>query len=239
MVCILYTVSNVHFLLVGEICYNLPMKITKLGHCCLLIEKENTRILTDPGFLSNTQNELRELDYVLITHEHQDHLHTDSLVQIIKNNPKAKVITNSAVSKILTGLDIAHEVVEGEAEANFPDLHLSAHDGKHAEIFEGFGQVQNTGYFIDKTLYYPGDAYTEIFKEVPVLALPVAGPWCKVSDSINFALKTKPRIAFPVHDGLLNENGLNITHRVVGAKLSEAGIDFKALKNNDYLEAGE
>lgn len=211
------------------------MKITKLGHCCLLIETRSVRILTDPGFLSSDQNYLKDIDYVLITHEHKDHLHSESIAEIIKNNPKAKVITNSAVAKVLRTLGIEPKILEGEAEADFEDLHLLAHDGKHAEIFEEYGLVQNTGYFIDKTLFYPGDAYTIINREVRALALPVSGPWCKVSDSINYALKIRPKVAFPVHDGLLNENGLSITHGVVGTKLSEAGIEFKPLKNSDFL----
>lgn len=202
----------------------------------MLIETTAVRILTDPGFLSSDQNYLKDIDYVLVTHEHKDHLHTDSLLEIIKNNPEVKVITNSAVAKIIRTLGVEPEILEGEAEVEFVDLHLSAHDGKHAEIFEKYGLVQNTGYFIDKTLFYPGDAYTIINKEVRTLALPVSGPWCKVADSINYALKIRPKVTFPVHDGLLNENGLSITHGMVGAKLSEAGIEFRPLKNSDFLE---
>lgn len=33
-----------------------------------------------------------------------------------------------------------------------------------------------------------------------VLALPVAGPWCRLSDALHYAIKMKPRAAFPIHE---------------------------------------
>ena len=51
------------------------MKITKIGHCCLVLEEESIKILTDPGsFTIEGQEQITDLDVVLITHEHQDHL---------------------------------------------------------------------------------------------------------------------------------------------------------------------
>lgn len=73
------------------------MKITKFGHCCLLIEENGVRILTDPGTYSTQQSEVKNIDFVLITHEHSDHFHIDSLKALLKNNPQAKVITNKSV----------------------------------------------------------------------------------------------------------------------------------------------
>ncbi|HZX00938.1 MAG TPA: MBL fold metallo-hydrolase, partial [Candidatus Paceibacterota bacterium] len=64
------------------------MKVTKFGHCCLLIEENGLRVLTDPGVYSEAQNEVTGINVVLITHEHQDHFHLDSMREIIKNNPE-------------------------------------------------------------------------------------------------------------------------------------------------------
>lgn len=212
------------------------VRITKFGQCCLLLEIDGKRILTDPGAYSTAQTELRNLDLILITHEHGDHLHTDSLAEILQNNPNATVVTNSSVGAILKKLGLEYKVVEGDARGNIVDLTIAAHDGPHAEIFEEFGQVQNTGYFIADTLFYPGDAYTNPNKPVPILALPVGGPWCRIADSIHYALEVAPETAFPVHDVFLTDQGLVLTHGLVQAQLKERGIEFYPLKNDQTLE---
>lgn len=45
------------------------MKITKIGHCCLLVEVNDMRIITDPGEW-NDEPPTENIDLVLITHEH-------------------------------------------------------------------------------------------------------------------------------------------------------------------------
>jgi L-ascorbate metabolism protein UlaG (beta-lactamase superfamily) len=210
--------------------YNKTMKITKLGHCCLLIETDGARILTDPGKFSSGQNALTDLDAVLITHEHADHLHVESLKEVIKNNPNTKIITNTAVGKQLDKAGIPYSVIEGRATSDIKGVALEAFDAKHEEIYEEVGQVQNTGYFIANKLFYPGDAYADPERPVEILALPVAGPWCRLPDAIRYALRIKPVKAFPVHDGNLNwKFGAGITHRAPQQALKEHGIDFRPM----------
>lgn len=212
------------------------MKITKFGQCCLLIEVNGKRVLTDPGRFSVSQNTVTDIDLILITHEHADHIHSASLQAILENNPKAQVVTNSGVARVLTELGISHEILEGAAHGEMSGIALEAYDGKHAEIFEEYGQVQNTGYFIENQLFYPGDAYTEPKKDVPVLALPVAGPWCKSADAIAYALRVKPQKAFPVHDWLLNDDGVALVHGLFESQLKNHGIEFVRLGNDETKE---
>ena len=181
------------------------MKITKYGQCCLLIDIGGVRFLTDPGSMSTKQNEERDVDAVVITHEHGDHLHIESLKEILKNNSNAKVVTNPSVGKILDGEGIGyHSVADGES-IDIKGIILSGMGTKHAVIYKEYGQVENTGYFFDgggkTTLFYPGDAFYEPGKPVDILALPTGGPWMKMGEAIEYALTVKPRIAFPVHDG--------------------------------------
>lgn len=212
------------------------MQITKFGQCCLLIEVSGKRILTDPGRFSVSQNDVTNLDIILITHEHADHLHSDSLTTILKNNPQAKVITNESVGKILTDLGVMYEVLPETMPTECCGVSIEAFPGKHVEIFEEVGQVENTGFFIADKLFYPGDAYIEPRKPVAVLALPVAGPWCKVADAINYAIAVNPKKAFPVHDAVLNEEGLKLTHGIFKAQLETKGITFVPMINGDVKE---
>ena len=179
------------------------MKITKIGHCCLVIEIDNARFLTDPGAYSEGQGQITGLDAVIITHEHPDHLHLESLTQVLANNPNVAVITNAGVGAKLAEAGIPHTIVQGREKTEVKGVVIEAYDCKHEEIYEQIGQVQNTGYFIGEKLFYPGDSFYNPQRPVDVLALPVAGPWCKLSDAIRYALKVKPKKAFAVHDAAL------------------------------------
>lgn len=212
------------------------MKIKKIGHCCLLIQTGNITILTDPGGFSTGQAEVAGVDIVLITHEHADHLHVDSLKEVLKNNPQATVVTNGGVGVQLNEARIPYELLEGTNTKEFSGVLVEAFDGKHEEIFEEVGQVQNTGYFIDNTLFYPGDSFKNPEKSVEVLALPVAGPWCRISDAIRYALSVKPQKAFPVHDGMLQEDKIGGSHNVPAQVLLEHNIEFVAMKEGDVQE---
>ena len=213
--------------------YTGAMEITKLGHCCLVIKVDGVTIMTDPGIFSTSQNDAHGIDLVLYTHEHPDHLHIESLVQVMKNNPEMKIIANSAVGKLLVEAGIAHDVLEGTSSTTFKGVTIEACDAKHEEIFEEIGQVQNTGFFIANKLFYPGDAFKEPGKPVDILALPVAGPWCKLADAIRYALRVKPRVAFPVHDGIVKDGILRVVHGLPGKVLPEHGIAFEPLCEGD------
>ena len=171
------------------------MKIKKLGHCCLVIEINGKRVMTDPGSYTISEQEAeKNIDLIVITHEHADHLHTDSLKNIIVNNPNSIVVTNTGVGKILDEAQIKYQKLENGQSGEFAGVYLEAHGDKHAEIYEEFGMVQNTGYFIGKDFFYPGDSFTNPEKPVDILALPVLGPWLRIKDSIDYAINLKPFI---------------------------------------------
>jgi L-ascorbate metabolism protein UlaG (beta-lactamase superfamily) len=207
------------------------MHVHKLGHCCLVIETNSKRIMTDPGNCSTLQDQEKNIDIVLITHEHQDHLHMDSLKAVLINNPHAVVITNSAVGKLLTEVGISHQILEHTDSRTEQGILIESFDGPHEEIYKEFGQVQNTGYFVDNKLFYPGDAFTDPGKHIDILALPVSGPWMRLGRAIEYTLALKPRVVFPVHDGILKNAGM--PHRVPGKVLPENGIEFVLMIEGD------
>jgi len=212
------------------------MKIKKFGHCCLLIEIDGVKLLTDPGSYTAEQQISEKIDAVLITHEHADHLHVESLKEVLKNNPEAVVITNTGVGAKLDEVAISHSVIDGRNKTEVKGIEIEAYDGKHEEIFEEIGQVQNTGYFIAGKLFYPGDSFKDPEREVDVLALPVAGPWCKIPDAVRYALQVKPKKAFPVHDGMIKPDSLGLTQRIPEKVLGEHGIEFIILNAGEEKE---
>lgn len=210
------------------------MRITKIGHCCLLIEFNGIRILTDPGSWTTEQDELTEIDAVFITHEHSDHFHLDSLKRVLQNNPKAKVCTVAGVGKFLKQDNIVHQVAGHDAEINIKKISIKGIGSKHADIYTGISAVDNTGYLFNNEFFYPGDALTIPNHKVKILALPVAGPWIKISEAIDYGIKVKPQIAFPVHDGMLKIFGPY--HQNTLKFLGEQGIDFRPLLAGETLE---
>jgi len=205
------------------------MKIKKIGHCCLVIEINGKKVLTDPGsYTAPDQDSESGIDLIVITHEHSDHLHVGSLQSILGKNPQAIVVTNTGVGKILAKVGIKHQILEDGHAGEFSGVSLAAHGNEHAEIYHDFSRVQNTGYFIGTELFYPGDSFTEPGKPVQFLALPVLAPWLKIKEAVDYAIAVNPKIAFPVHDwNIKNPSFLN---KIPPQVLLSKGIEFKILE---------
>ena len=96
-------------------------------------------------------------------------------------------------------------------------------------IHKSMPAIANLGVLINHTLYYPGDALTLPNLPIKTLALPVAAPWVKISEVIDFLIAAKPNFAFPTHDAILSKEGQQIVDRVVGAIAEEHAITYKRL----------
>lgn len=213
------------------------MRITKLGHCCLIIEINGLRILTDPGKWTIREHaSVSNIDIVLITHDHPDHIHLASVKTILASNPNAKVYANSGVGAALAKEGIVFETLEGTSKTTVKDLELEAFDCKHEPIYPSIDLPQNTGYWIGPDLFYPGDSLTHPGRPVNILALPVAGPWMVIGQGIDYAKNVKPKKCFPVHDGYVKEEALSIFHGLPQKTLVEAGIAFTPLKAGDSAD---
>ena len=80
------------------------MLITHLGHSAVLVETENTRILIDPGNFSDAWHGLTDLDAVLLTHQHPDHLDPEQLPALLTANRGTRVFAEpSILDKVAAG----------------------------------------------------------------------------------------------------------------------------------------
>lgn len=186
------------------------MRITRLGHACLLIEAADRRILLDPGNFSRFDH-VRDLDAILVTHSHLDHFDPDATAALIAHNPAASVHTDPKTAQSLreAGLD-AVPTTEGEP-FEIGDITVSPVGVLHAFNHEAMPQLPNVGFVLraeeEPTLYHPGDAYDAEPGEVDVLAHPLNAPWAASRDSIAFVARIAPRAVIPVHDALLSATG--------------------------------
>ncbi|HVU75269.1 MAG TPA: MBL fold metallo-hydrolase, partial [Candidatus Paceibacterota bacterium] len=111
---------------------------------------------------------------------------------------------NSAMQKLLEAEEIACTLVGEGGKTEVRGVLVEGFGTEHALVYPpDTGKCENTGYMIDGQFYFPGDAFHTPGKAVDVLALPVAGPWMKASDAVDFAKAIKPRIAIGVHDGIV------------------------------------
>lgn len=212
------------------------MKITKLGHCCLLIEDAGRKILTDPGAWTTTQNDVKGINIIVITHEHFDHFHIDSLKIVLANNPTAIILTNTRVAELIAeeGTAATVTVVEDLQSITACGIDIAGFGTEHASIYPSIQPVMNTGYLIQNKFFIPGDAFINPGVPIEILAMPMIGPWMKLAESVNWALKIKPKVCIPIHDGMLNPR--QWIYGIPSKILPENGIRFDALEPGSSAE---
>jgi L-ascorbate metabolism protein UlaG (beta-lactamase superfamily) len=207
------------------------MKITKIGHSCFIAEpKEGVRVMTDPGAYSPLAMEAKNISVVLITHEHSDHMHIETLKKVLDNNPEAVVITNTAVGKFLDEAGIQYTKVEEGQKYELRGVIISGFGNVHAEIYPTIGPFQNTGYMIDN-LCHLGDSFNYPDANIEILALPMNASWMKIKDALDYVknMNSRPRVIFAVHDAHI-QDWAKFIWKKPGELLEEFGAEFKKLE---------
>jgi L-ascorbate metabolism protein UlaG (beta-lactamase superfamily) len=214
------------------------MRITKFGHSCLLVEEKSARIMIDPGNFSSGQESAEHINAILITHEHPDHVSVESLKAILDKNPQASVYTNESVAaNLLCELpSLQPFVIHDGTEFSVKGVAVKVFGVDHACIHDSIPLIRNSGFLIGGCFFYPGDALTQFPENVEVLALPVAAPWMRLSEAIDYAVKLKPKVCFPVHDGQLRKDRLGSTRFVSKSVFEKAGIGFVDMVEGSIAE---
>lgn len=94
-----------------------------LGHATFLIRLNGKLLLTDPVFghlgplrrlspLPFSPDRIKNLDYVLLSHNHRDHADLPSLKQVLTQNPKATVLTGLRLSHLVKRTKATNRVQE-------------------------------------------------------------------------------------------------------------------------------
>lgn len=209
------------------------MKITKFGHSCVLLDDGKSKILFDPGVFSEFPEDL-SVDAVIITHAHQDHLDIGHLQKILKNR-KTRIITNNEVGAELETHNLEFELVEEGNSVEVGDFHIEGVGNEHAVIHSEMPRAQNTGYLVNGKIFHPGDSLIVPPSQIDVLLLPVAAPWSKISETIDYIREVKPKTCFPIHDAFLTAGGQSMFYRMSGLGYKNIGAEFiEAELNKEY-----
>jgi L-ascorbate metabolism protein UlaG (beta-lactamase superfamily) len=205
------------------------MRLTKLGHACVRLEKDGSALVIDPGIWSGP-DAAAGASAILITHEHADHLDADRLRAALSGDAGLNVWTNAAVAAQFADFGArVHTVAHGDTftAAGF-DVHVYGQD--HAQIHRDIPIVANTGFAVDGEVFHPGDALTIPEDRLRTLLLPVNAPWLKVSEMIDYARAVAPERGYAIHDGLLNSNGLNLMGNLLKMAAQPGGISLARLE---------
>ncbi|TDD14933.1 MBL fold metallo-hydrolase [Actinomadura sp. KC06] len=205
------------------------MRLTKLGHACVQLTKDDRTIVIDPGSFSDASGALAAADAVLITHEHPDHFEPDALRAAMAERPGLQVWTSRVVAENLSDLGgRVHQVGHGDAVtiAGF-DVHVYGED--HEILHPDVPPIPNTGFLVDGEVFHPGDALTVPSEPVRTLCLPGNAPWLKIPELYSYTREVRPERAFVIHDGLLNDIGLAVMQNHVTKAGEELGREFTRL----------
>lgn len=209
------------------------MKLSKYEHACFVVEQDGHSLVVDPGGYTTDFVAPDNTLAVIITHEHPDHLSKDHLSTIAEKNPDVTVISHAAVTAQLN--EFKTQVVVANEGIKIGPFELQFFGGEHAVIDPAIPQIANLGVMINNTLYYPGDSFTLPEQPVELLALPVAAPWMKISEAVEFVRAIKPNRIFPTHDAILSDAGKGLPDRLIPTLTKDLDITYERLTNSVEL----
>src|SRR4051794_14503305 len=120
------------------------MKLTHLGHACMLVETDSSRILVDPGVLSQF-DDLRELDAVLVTHQHADHLDVARLALLLQGNRRAALVVDADPVSAVPDLP-EHRVARPGDRLQLAGSTVDVLGGVHAAVYGPVPGCTNAAY---------------------------------------------------------------------------------------------
>lgn len=160
------------------------MDVTWAGHATAVIDVGGHRIMTDPLLTARVAHlrrrravpdaALHDVDVVLLSHVHLDHLHIPSLKRL---RPTARVITPRGSGRLLVRAgfaDVTEVDVGDEVRHDDITLHVVPAAHKHGRGPHSRVTARPVGYVVEgdgRSVYFPGD--TDLFDgmaELPDLA---------------------------------------------------------------------
>jgi L-ascorbate metabolism protein UlaG (beta-lactamase superfamily) len=207
------------------------MKITKYLHSCLVFELDGYKLLFDPGKFSFAEGEVMpdmfaDVDAIIITHNHPDHLDADILKNIISLS-NAPVYTNQQVAGQIEKVGIASTVWE-DGVYNLGPFKLQAITVIHELIMDN-PLPQMTGFIINDKVLHPVDSMEEKLLEyqgIELLLMVTMAPFANEIHISGFADKLQPKQILPVHDGYAKEFFIKQRYEAYTKHFDKQGIKF-------------
>jgi L-ascorbate metabolism protein UlaG (beta-lactamase superfamily) len=219
------------------------MKIYKYIHSCILLEEQRRGLLFDPGVFSFHEGHVKpdrfyDLDAIVITHNHPDHLDVEALQEIVANNPQVKVFANQQIVDQLQEKGLTATVhVEGTITAGV--FTIEALHAPHEKTILADEIPDHAAYRINGKVLHPGDSFAadtmQPWVGTEVLLLPISAPWLNEPQALAFAKIMQPKITIPIHDGFLKAFFRDMRNKAYETFLQRENIRFIPLAEPDDM----
>jgi L-ascorbate metabolism protein UlaG (beta-lactamase superfamily) len=207
------------------------MKITKYLHSCLVFELDRHKLLFDPGRFSFADSEVTpemfaDVNSIIITHIHPDHLDTENLKKIVELS-RATVYTNSEVGEALHKAGIVHTVWQ-DGTYQLGPFKLEAITVVHEPIMDNPLPLM-IGFIINDIVLHPVDSMEDKllkYQGIELLLMVTMAPFANELRISGFADKLQPKQILPVHDGYAKEFFIKQRYEAYTRHFDKQGIKF-------------
>lgn len=190
------------------------MKLYYYGHAAFEIKTKQANILIDPflenGMTSKKAEDFKEVDYILVTHGHQDHI--GSTAEIAKNTD-AVIVANAEIAGYFSDLDLkTHSMhIGGKAHFNFGNVKMTpALHGSSLKIDgKSYDGGNPCGYVVlaeGLKIYHAGDTGLSMEMmllkdmDIDVAILPIGGNFTMdIEDAVKAVSMIRPKKVIPMH----------------------------------------
>jgi L-ascorbate metabolism protein UlaG (beta-lactamase superfamily) len=187
--------------------------MVKFPHSCVRFETSEGRLVVDPGAFSGSEP-LEDPDVILITHVHFDHVEPDVIRDLKARRPELQIYGPPSLEELLK--DTPFTAVRHGDVFTAAGIEVKVFGEKHAVIHPSIPVIENVGFYFDG-IFHPGDSLTVPELPVHTLLAPVAAPWLKLSEGADYIDKVAPKRVHPIHEALLNDNGLAVFDRMLSS----------------------
>jgi L-ascorbate metabolism protein UlaG (beta-lactamase superfamily) len=161
----------------------------------------------------------KESQSLLITYGHADHIAPG-----IAENADLQIWGPEDVITQLTASGVSSAQVHAVGPGDIFEtaaFQIAVLGGRHATIHPDLPPVSNNAYLIDDQILHPGDSFTDASDQAKIIHLfvPVTAPWMRLADAVDSVRSHGNATAVPIHDGILNEAGKQLTDTVMTALL--------------------
>ena len=211
------------------------LKITPLGHSSVRLELAGTVIHVDPWSQVADYSQQPDADWVLVTHEHSDHLDPGAIAEIATPNTRYLMDKRTAEASGLEGVTL----VENGDTLTVGDFTVTAVPAYNVVRERDNGQKYHpkgwyNGFVLtvgDFKLHLAGDtecipefSKLAVFDDLTVSFLPINLPYTMPPEEAAACYRTlSPEVAVPYHQG-------DFDPQLVADRLADTDIDVKVLE---------